>query len=426
MRTYLDKLSAVFFGKGANMANYYNEKTANRIVATHKKGEKINVIFFVIHSSVWQFDDLYWRYEQDRNYHPVVVVIPYTMYGDKTMKEDLKNTYIYFKSRNYRVINSYDSDKGTFLDIKSELNPDIVFFTNPHKITKEEFYVDTYCKNSLTCYAPYGILSANLQDSQYNQPFHNHIWRNFCETDIHYKMACKYANNRGKNTIITGYPKCDVFLDGTHKIKSVWKKNKLNLKKIIWAPHHTIEDNKNELGYSNFLKFHQVMLDIAEKYKNKIQITFKPHPILFTKLTLHEDWGERKTRQYYKKWEKGKNTQLELNDYIDLFLSSDGMIMDSISFISEYLYVHKPTLFMEKDKTIKNKFNEFGSMAYSHLYKSNNYKDIVNFIEAVIINKKDRKKKSREQFFFKHMIPPNNQSATDNIFNYIQDYLHLR
>ena len=383
--------------------------------------QKVNILFLVIHSPVWQYDDLYKKFLSNKLFNPTIAIIPYTMYGDKIMVEDINNTFKYFLKKKYNVINTYNNKTKTFIDIKEKLKPDIIFFTNPHKITKDEYYINNFYQDTLTCYVPYGIMAANIEQLQYNQEFHNLIWKNFYETEIHKKLAEKYANNKGKNVIITGYPRCDIFLNSKYKPKNVWKKTNKKLKRVIWAPHHTIEKNDKEMGYSNFLKYHELMFDITKKYKKQIQFAFKPHPILITKLKKHPDWGEHRVLEYYKKWKNGKNTQLELDNYTDLFLTSDAMIMTSLSFLTEYLYVNKPCLFIVRDKTISKKFNEFGFKTFDLTYKSDSIKDIYKFLDNIVLKENDYKKKQRQDFFDKYLIPPNQLTATDNIVNYIKN-----
>ena len=71
-------------------------------------------------------------------------------------------------------------------------------------------------------------------------------------------------------------------------------------------------------------------------------------------------------------------------DYNDLFLTSDAMIHDSMSFIAEYLYVMKPSLFLMNDPDIENRLNDFGRMAVRQHYHAYNEQDISDFIENVV------------------------------------------
>jgi CDP-glycerol glycerophosphotransferase (TagB/SpsB family) len=233
-------------------------------------------------------------------------------------------------------------------------------------------------------------------------------------------MAEKYARNKGKNIVVTGYPLFDEFIaKQKNTMNDVWKIKDRNIKRIIWAPHHTIENNENVLGYSCFLLHAQFMFDIASKYKDKIQIAFKPHPLLRSNLYLHSDWGSEKTDGYYQKWRDLENGQLEEGEYIDLFLASDAMILDSGSFINEYLFTEKPILFTIRDQSVANKFNEYGKMAFDKIDKADTLNDIGTYINEVILNGKDPMLETRKIFVREYLLPPNNSSASQNILNYL-------
>jgi CDP-glycerol glycerophosphotransferase (TagB/SpsB family) len=230
----------------------------------------------------------------------------------------------------------------------------------------------------------------------------------------------KYSINKGRNVIFTGYP----LFDKLFNIKTQnnpWKKQDILKQKIIWAPHHTIENNEKQLAFSCFLLLYDFMFEVAEKYSDKIQIAFKPHPLLKNKLYNHHDWGISLTNEYYQKWENLSNGQLEDGDYIDLFLTSDAMILDSISFMTEYMVTHKPILFTIRDNSIYSKFNEFGIFNFKLLYKTNNWKsDIIDYIENIVINEEDTMKNIRIDFVKKYLAPPNNITASENIYNEIK------
>lgn len=50
----------------------------------------------------------------------------------------------------------------------------------------------------------------------------------------------------------------------------------------------------------------------------------------------------------------------------DLFLTSDAMIFDSISFMAEYMATGKPSLFTSGKRNVLD-FDEFGLKVYSKL-----------------------------------------------------------
>jgi len=383
----------------------------------HKK-EKIKVAFFAIHSSVWKYDGVYQLMDKDPRFDPIVVVCPVVNYGKENMLAEMEKTFKLFKRKGYNVIKTYNEKDDTYLDVKKEITPDIVFYTNPHRgLIKDEYYITNYI-DTLTCYTQHAFYVSHLIEAQYDQLFHNILWKVFCETELHVKVAKQYSRNKGKNVVLTGYPGIDDFNYGGRSGTDVWKNPDVNLKRIIWAPHQTI-DRGGCLSYSCFLRYYQVFLNIAEKYKDKIQIAFKPHPLLKVKLSKHKEWGQQRTEDYYKKWQNLENGQLEEDDYIDLFNTSDAMIFDSGSFTAEYLCCGKPSLFMFSDSNVKDRFNEFGKLALEQHYHAYNETQIMDFIENVVCAGKDIKKENREAFYHKYLIPPNDKTASENIYNEI-------
>lgn len=392
----------------------------DKAIAEIRGKRKITVAFFIIHDSVWKLDDVFKSMLEDERYQPVIVICPYTSYGEDIMQQHLQQSYNHFKDKGYEVINTYDAKNDEWIDIKTTLNPDIIFFTNPHEITRSEYYITNFL-DKLTCYVPYNYGASHLLELFHNQLFHNLLWKLFAETEVHKKFSVDYAQNKGKNVIVTGFPGTDIFLDKSYTPTNPWKKTNFQTKKIIWAPHHTIEEDTSVLGFSSFLSYADFMFEIAEKYKTKIQLAFKPHPILKSKLYSHPEWGKERTDLYYKRWELMENGQLEEGDYIDLFISSDAMIHDSGSFLIEYLYLNKPVLRTDRDDTIIERLNPFGIMAYDVHYHARTEEDIIHFINNVMANK-DEMANEREAFRQKHLLPPHGKSASQNIMDEINKY----
>lgn len=384
-----------------------------------KKKKKYKVAFFVVHASVWKLDEVYRLMDADDQFEPILVIIPYTIYGEKQMLKDMDLAYNLFQKKGYKVVKTYDQATESWLDIRQEIQPDIIFYTNPHELTKPEYYIFHF-PDILSCYVQYSFHITHLHEMQYNQLFHNLIWKAFYETEIHRSFAQQYATNKGQNVAITGYAGTDVFLDTKRKRVDPWKIKDSGIKRIIWAPHHTIDDDKSFLSYSSFLSYADLMLELAKKYADKIQIAFKPHPILRPKLSDEKVWGQKRTDDYYHSWTLPPNTQLEESEYDDLFLTSDALIHDSASFMVEYLYLKKPVLYTLRDPQVTDRFNAFGKMAFEVHQHATNEHDIVSFIETSVLQEKDPKENVRQVFFNKYLSPVNGQKASANIINEIK------
>lgn len=391
------------------------------IVNKLRKENKIKIIFLVIHHSVWKYEEVYRLLEKDPKFNIRVVIIPLVKEGLGDM-EVYNKTLNYFDNSKYNVIPSYDKINNSWLDIKVLTKPDIIFFTNPHKLTYDKYYIDNFT-DKLTCYVPYAFVVIHSIEMHYNQKIHQVLWKYFVETKHHFDFANLFTKYNNDNVVITGFPSLDKKYCKEYKPRSVWKDFRNgNTIKIIWAPHHTISGQGAGLDYSSFMEYAEYFIDLLET-RNDIQIAFKPHPLLKEKLYVNEFWGIEKTNKYYEQWDELPNGQLEEGSYIDLFELSDAMIMDSASFIVEYLYFNKPILFTMHDETVLDRFNSFGKIVFDYLYKSSNKLETFQFISVTVIDNKDVLKESRNKFLHEEILPKNGKTASENIYNELKKEL---
>lgn len=390
----------------------------NDNLARIKGKKKYKVAFFVIHASVWKCEYVYRIMEKNPLFEPIIVVCPAVNFGRENMIEVMEECYERFKN-GYNCIKTYDQEKDTFLDIRESISPDIIFYTNPYRgLIHENYFIDKF-PDILTCYVPYYWSESAEYGFCHNQELHNLVWKIFSETETHKKFAQKYAYNKGINVEVTGYPGIDRLIDEKYSYKDVWKIKNRNIKRIIWAPHHTFADDE-VIKYSCFLYIYDCMMSLAEKYKNKVQFAFKPHPLL--KVKLYKYWGKEKTDRYYKYWEESENTMFCNRDYTDLFLSSDAIIHDCGSFIAEYLYTGKPGLYTLKNEDTLLQFNDLGKECLDVYYIANDKEDIEKFI-INIIEGNDELKDKRNTFIETKLLPENKKLASDNIVNIITNSL---
>ena len=373
-------------------------KKKHQALLTQIKGkERIRVVFLAIHKSVWKVDPVFQKMLADPFFDPIILVCPYTMYGEERMWEDMRECLKYFNEKGYPTYSSYlaEEQRWTKLD---ELQPDIIFFTNPHNLTRKEYYQDAYL-NYLTCYAGYGINIANYDGNQgqYNQNFHNALWKIFVQTSEMYQGYSK-KSQRGESGLHLILDCIVEQILGVKNEKSVWK-NHVTHKKIIFAPHHTI--NKNfSLQLSNFLEYAEFIKDMVLETKDFVTWSFKPHPILKSKLYDHTDWGRERTDNYYRFWVDQGNAQLDTGEYINLFTQSDGMIHDSATFLAEYIFTNKPVLYLMNKNTKKN-LNIFGLICLDAVLQAWDVNGINTFV-ANIVNNVDEKKQDRNKFIKKY------------------------
>jgi len=408
------RLRSIYYNFQLRKLQVYQTQTINRI----RKKSKIDVVFIIYLEAEWKYEELYQIMIKDSRFEPVIVICPYISFGEETMFREMGRAYEYFKKRLYNVVNAFDEKNNRWLDINEEVKPDVVFFSDPWGISRPEYLITNF-KKVLTCYVPYTFVISFLNEGYFNRPMHNLVWKFFLETKIHKKISKQYSNINGKNTVVTGYPGLDILMKKGYQAKDVWKIKDKKIKRIIWSPHHTISGKGATLNYSTFLKYYDVMFEMADKFKNQIQIAFKPHPMLRLKLNSDDVWGKEKTDTYYNKWTELSNGRLFEGEYVNLFYTSDGIINDSSSFLIEYLCTNKPQLFLVNDDSVPDRFNEVGKKALNTVYLGKSATDIESFIETVILNSQDIMEKERTSFYNSIVKPPNNITASENIFNYI-------
>lgn len=411
--------------KKINFKNIYNLYIIKKAPWRHlkaleivRKKEIVKVAFFLNHESVWKYEVLYDLMLQHPRFEPKIFVCPVVNFGMENMLFEMDKAFEAFKKKGYDIIKTYDKETGKYLDIKKTFAPDIIFYTNPHEGLQDYRYFIKQFPNTLTCYVPYSITTTNYEFA-YNLDFHSLVWKIFSETPFHKEIASHNKNTKGVNSIVTGYPGFDPLLINKAP-KEVWKNKNPALKRIIWTPHHLM----NELSkLSNFLEYHDFFLELAINYKDKLQIAFNPHPLLRVKLENDPNWGKEKTDNYFNKWANLENGQYGDGYYIDLFLTSDALIHDSGSFMAEYLVTWKPVLYMIRNESIMDYWSVFGEKTIAVHYQSRNQKQVIDFIENVVLKENDPIKEERNDFVKNTLLPKNNLTASENILNYLESQI---
>lgn len=406
------------YKKGKAEKKLIEEAPALHKVALAKLKNKKNIrcVFFVFHHQVWKYDYLYKLMCDSSRFTPMILVCPVLNGGEENLQKRMDDAYNYFKGKSYEVIKAYNQQEGKYIDVKQTLSPDIIFYTNPYeKLIGEKLFVKSFA-DTLTVYVPYAF--DNNKDHQLSEDLllRNLVWRCYVETEEFQMYAKKYARNEGRNILVTGYPGIDPMLIPHINITTkCWKRE--NLKRIIWAPHHTIEAVGN-VYYSCFLQYADFMVTMAQKYQDQICFVFKPHPLLREK--LYHCWGESRTTEYYQKWENMPNTSINDDDYTNLFLTSDAMIHDCGSFITEYLYTRKPVMRMMNNIPIDSMFNDFTKKCLDVYYKAYKKSDIEQFLLNVI-DGVDPLKEARDIHYKDYLLPPHGKIPSENILEDIID-----
>lgn len=379
-------------------------------------GHKVRVAFLTISAAEWAAENVYHMLSEDGRLECFVVVCPLMDREREVRRKTEEQSYCFFKDNGYNVKRIYNDE----LDVSVGWEqigglPDIVIhLTSWYEALPAPFQIEQFPLYILNYYIPYAMYVENSLDGNYvkqavyNKQFMNLLKRVYADSEANLKGYEKYGLLHGKNVLYSGYAKMDYFQERREYteqvIRNIWKMSDdadtKEVKKIIIAPHHSVEPSGGVLEFSTFTRNAWFWLYLARKYQDKISFIFKPHPNLRMKAVwtqlfkTFEDYDA-----YIAEWNRLPNARAsEEESYLDIFATSDGMIMDSASFLGEYLYVNKPLLFLTREGQA---FNSLGEKCVSTYYKvrGEDYIAIEHFLESVILHGEDTMKDKRAEVF---------------------------
>jgi CDP-glycerol glycerophosphotransferase (TagB/SpsB family) len=313
----------------------------------HKK-----IVFLVDDLSQWKLDNFLSRILKSDQYKVRIIAESLGATGFKPSILELRKFFKEKHGLDVEVVSNY----GKFNHIiTSRASRDEHFLKFKFVLDINKYY-----------YTPYSFHVDNNPKMQFERLFHT-----FCEKIFLPSSAYDLNLKKRYNFIESGYP-TETFLKKSHS------QNK-ELKQIIWAPHHTINPTKNGLNFSTFLKFSEHLTDI--KKSKDYTIYFRPHPYLKKNLISHSEWGQQKTEDYYGIWKD--SGLLSTNNYINIFLESDLLITDSISFLAEWSYMNKPLIFLcnQPKQKMLEKFNALGKKLFLQANHAANQAELDLLIE---------------------------------------------
>ena len=393
----------------------------SKIINNISKLNKIKVGFVLYSASNWSCDSLYKLLSSNSKYDPYIIICKSADEDDEIAQKNYISTTKYFKENNYKIctINNNSKEKiNTF---------NILFYMTPFQLEPKLLNIQNIKMNILTVYITYSFMIAS-RDWKYNMPMYKLVWKYFADSKIYKDLIGKHCEVGNDNVVFCGYTRMDELISKKNiDDKKIWKipKSKKKVYKIIYAPHHSVFDEK--AGFSTFDLNYKFMLELAKKYSDCTSWIIKPHPQLASRIVKNgffksvDDYYE-----YLKEWDNLPNARVVTEGtYFDLFKSSDTMILDSVSFLVEYQYVHKPLLFLTRDS---QKFNEFGNCLIDILYKTNgaDFKGIEEYLNRIIFNNDDYMKEKRESFFEKNLdyVKYNDgKNASEYIYSYMNEIL---
>lgn len=374
----------------------------------------LKVAFLVTLPSMFPAKPLMEKMCKDPAFNVSIIVIPDFRFGLARAKESSKqcaDELADFKDHLYVAPMKEKNDK---IDLKSLA--DIIFHPFCYDVSHPKY--------NLINMIQLGILPVLVNYATYNTIYDRYnlissnqfalFWKIFVDEKYSLKEFQEFSLLKGKNAVLAGYCKMDNYQNIPHSSKQ---------KTIIIAPHHSIKGGFNDIiQLSNFLEYADLFLKLPDMYP-EIHFIFRPHPALLPVLEQDTFWGKEKTDGYMEQMAQKANVTISLTgDYFKEFAISDGIIQDCASFLTEYFWTKKPQCYLLKTpEDIDKKFIPLGKACLEHCYVGYNEKDILNFIDNVIIKGNDPQKEEREKFT-ENEVMLNYPNASEKIISYLRRY----
>ena len=393
--------------------------------------DKISVGFFINNLPSWSCDRIYRLFDDNPLYEPVILVSGLHDGTLASRQDSYKETVDYFEKSGYRVIGLWDCVGDVTVTWDDVPCPDIVFLLTPYLGTlPKELDIYHIPLSTLLVYIPYAILSDKL-DWWFDSPGPQLSWTYFCENSFFYDMIGSTAELGNSNVVVSGHPKLDPLINPLDDLDSmdIWKlspnANPSCVRKILYTPHQSIDNGEH--SSSTFHQNYMYFYDYARDHPDTTSWIIKPHPLLRSRSVEYGLFNsESEYDAYLDLWDALPNAKtVRTGLYQDLFITSDAMITDSGSFLTEYLAVNKPIILLTRNQRL---FNLWGMFVLELTYRvlGTNFSEITQLIENVVFCNDDPLFYSRKVTYEKYFkrSPDMFADASTYIYNYIHSSLY--
>ncbi|MCK5311336.1 MAG: CDP-glycerol glycerophosphotransferase family protein [Desulfobacteraceae bacterium] len=370
--------------------------------------EKLKIIFTVSQRTKWNCQKLFELLDKSERIDCKIALLkpPYDDFDVSLNNIEYQKDYNFFKKINNNLISLYDIKTNQQRSLKT-LNADIIFHQQPIKKLVENQPLD-----SLNAYIHYSFSLLEKSDFYYRSTFFFNLWKYYCESETQAKAFFNINKSHSSRVKVVGYPKLDTYFGSDlTDYKKLWKSGDIKLKRIIYAPSHSLKTPP--LLHGTFHLNYQYFLKLA-KTNTQIQWILSPHPRLKIEVKAIGLMTNNEYRNYLNEWDMLPNAKVfENGNYFEIFKTSDALITDCESFLGEYLPTKKPII--QLTENCVPRYNEFGNKLIGNFYQANNNKEVEHLIQDVIILNNDKLKEARINMI-KYLIPYN-QYASEKIKN---------
>ena len=358
------------------------------------------------------------EFENNNNFNVKVLVTATTghlnnQYLKANYKNELIKNYEFFKEKNFCVDLAYDIENEEYINLNA-FNPDIIFYGEPWDLAKIQSIPIT-SRFALACFCCYGTTIHN-GTYEYTKPFYRELFKYFI--DNYYAQDLMIEHDVDPDSLeVFGSIKLDAYLSPIDYSKILWKSE--GKKRVIYAPHHSF-DKKTILKYGTFDKNYKFFLEYAKTHQD-VEFIIKPHPTLKKEIIRHKLMNETQMKKYFEEWINLQNAQIcEDGDYFDMFRTSDLMITDCNSFLSEYLPTEKPVIHLISKHSVGH--NKYGEQIIAGYYKSYSNEETEKLLDNILYKNQDPLLEKRKKIINTDFVW-NREGTAKGIVKYLENII---
>lgn len=358
----------------------------------------VRVVFLGLYYEAWDaLDEVYRLMLEDERFEPVVISLPRKLTGQLKYADE-ERAHKFFETKGIEHIRfnqgGEGSDNQSGLEELKRLAPDYVFTNYPwQRNYQPALRFERLVEFTRLAYVPYfslamveepddepggGQAGAPVATHLYTQRLHQLASLVFTQ-DALVKEAYGLTERGNDYVHFVGSPKIDSLRREAEAGSASWPIAGDGFR-IVWAPHHSY--SPHWLNFGVFSKVKDQMLDFA-KVNPDIQIVLRPHPFLWGTLTDRKVLSEAELSSWRKAWDELENTAVdEDGSYAELFLATDVLVTDGISFLGEYpLVTSKPAVFIENEGHWA--FTAIGEMASKASIRVKTFEELIELIREI-------------------------------------------
>lgn len=373
---------------------------------------RIHVAFIVQRPALWaNHASIYEAMRADPAFAVSVLAIPKIPPAARAPDlAEYRRLMDFLAEKGIAFVRGYDLEARIWLNPLSFGLPDVVFLPQPYPFTQSWLWHGAYLRNFCDlAILNYGLAMADMPYMYYDMPVYADCRFIFVESEAHRRLFTARRPELADRLHVTGHPKLDAYRGPVPPPGALWKMAQAR-KRIIWAPHFTVTDDRTPHTFSNFFAYYDLFLACAARHPD-VEWVLRPHPELFEHMVAAGVKTRAEANAYRDRFNALPNGQVyEGGDMMTLFRQSDALILDSISFLAEYAPTGNPICFLDSPR--RQRLNPIGERLLHTYYAAWDEAEIRDFIENVVLAGRDPRREERLAAIRRHLyMPPGGAGA---------------